>query len=145
MAVLPSDYNFSKRYTRACDLTIPPHDHSKRSVELRHKAEPQHLQRDSSTSSPAGRDWDATPCIYRHGGLEWRKPRLDILSEVPCPSANSPNKSSTASPPARWSSALRAWSRNSLKTPSTPGPAGSTFSLMAAAGGGSASQMTAAA
>src|SRR6478735_3770549 len=73
MAVLPSDYNFSKRYTRACDLTIPPRDRSKRSVELRYKAEPQHLQRDSSTSSPTDKDLAATQCIYRHGGLEWAK------------------------------------------------------------------------
>src|SRR4051812_20228687 len=73
MAVLPSDYSFSKRYTRACDLTIPPRDRSKRSVELRHKAEPQHLQRDNTPSSPADKDLAATTGICRHGGLEWRK------------------------------------------------------------------------
>ena len=63
-------------------------------------------------------------------------PRID--PEHSCPSVSSPNRSSTASPPAKWSSVLRAWSRNWWKTPSTPAPAGSTFSPTAAAGGGSA-------
>ena len=35
MAFLPSDYNFSKRYTRPRDLTIPRRDRRSRSAELR--------------------------------------------------------------------------------------------------------------
>ena len=37
-----------------------------------------------------------------------------------CPSASFPKPSSTASPPARWSSGRRAWSRNWSRTRSTP-------------------------
>src|SRR5258705_1741197 len=48
--------------------------------------------------------------------------RID-LKDAPCPSASFPNRSSTASPPARWSSVRRAWSRNWWRTPSTPAPA----------------------
>src|SRR5450432_917559 len=92
------------------------------------------------------------PAIFFEGQLESHpapssptmplQPRIDVKRR-PCPSASSPNRSSTASPPAKWSNAPRAWSRNWWKTPSMPAPAGSTFLPMVAAGGGSASPMMA--
>src|SRR5262249_33411758 len=63
-------------------------------------------------------------------------PPPDSLQESrTCPFASCPKASSTASPPARWSSAPRAWSRSSSRTRSTPARRASTCSPMAAGGG----------
>src|SRR6476620_3240214 len=122
---LRSDYNFAKRYTGPSDLTMPHGDGPNPRSACGHRAEHQHLQYDRQ-SIPRGFGIHPMHLPSRRPTMRGRpdSPR----NKNPCPSASCQNRSSTVSPPARWSNVPRAWSRNWWRTRSTLAPAGSTFS-----------------
>jgi len=92
-------------------------DHATSQSQLQSQAATTHRERSSASSrrclpsSPAGALFSASSMHLPPLALTMAASLESTFKPFPCPSASSPNRSSTASPPAKWSNVPRAYSQ----------------------------------